>query len=47
MAEKSWWVDLTTRDEFERKAAEEQLRMSLSPEARKINGMIVAWSRKK
>ena len=47
MAEKSWWLEAETRDEFQRKAADEQLRMSLSPEAKKINGMIVAWSKKR
>jgi len=46
MAEKSWWLEQTTRDGFTEAAIREQLRMSLSKEAAQVNGMTVAWGKK-
>ena len=46
MAEKSWWLD-AKRDEFTKQAEAEQPRMTRSPEAKHVNGMIVAWGKRK
>ena len=45
MAEKSWWLEQTTRDGFTEAALKEQMRMSASKESRFVNGMTVAWGK--
>ena len=46
MADKSWWED-AQRDGFTKQAEDEQPRMTRSPEAKHVTGMIVAWGKRK